>query len=767
MIRNMKNTYCVALTIALLLFVSHPVVVSAHHATDEQTGEIVMHATASNSGFLNFITNTFSRLKDSLNIGTKTIVEDLPVVETLITEQLSVDPEIKKLEVDLGKADTAVRVQTTILENPILNKVIPDRWVNNGITWKSIEEMDLRLAKLAEKSPTSAREYIEKNKLVGKHQLLRTPVTGINKKDVVVTIGHFDYDNSDKADYFGTYIDGSVVKTIFSEQFRRLGGEYKIADFSGYQFGNNILITQMTGFEQVIQTGQMQQRSTSDVDYRVLVLLVNYLDSDPAEQLTDAQTAHDILFNGDLHNFFYEQSYGKMNMVGDVYGWYTLNSNAEGMSCNPLNISSNGNSGPLSNQQLMNYIVADNIQVASYDQVLIIGNCKNVTGGGFGARVGRYNNITGWDAIGFSQNTQIPLAVVKTSNGSANLHTMSHEMGHFLNFGIGFYPHANAYDCEDQVFSASCNLLEYGNYFDAMGSWQAYGHHYRAAMKKALGWITDDQVLEITEDGYYNLTPLEQDNTNVGGYKMARIKIPHLNYTPYILEFRSGYGYDWNIWNNSELQPNIEGLFIYKTIDTTSISELNAVLLDMNPTTQNWGVENLGNTNSPQNWDEDIKDVTLQPFQDEYIDEQLGIKIKMVYPVQQVSALFQVTYLPTECIHYEPSIIFGTNPPLHQSPPSSYYMASYSVFLRAFNNDTVGCNSSHFTSSVSAPSPLSVYQQEMLPGVAIPGNLTPPIGSVSVTVPLGTPVGEYPIMITVTNQDSGQTTTDIQIVTVN
>lgn len=761
MIRNMKKQYFLGLTVVVLLTLFNVSPTFAHNGEYHTTvAEAVTHESVPKTGLFSFLKNLFSFQKDTLpaNVITSTQVSPAKISTS---EQKVNDQEIRQLTAKLNSIDASIRTQTTILENSVLNKLVPSKIVSKNTIGKAIEDKNKLLATLSEKSPKDAIAFIEKNKLVGKKQVVGTPVTKISKKDITVDINHFDYDKSDKADYFGTYVDGRVVRTMFSEQFRGLGGEYKIAELSGYQFGNNILITQMSGFTQITQPNTtIQTRSTSDADYNVLVLLVDYLDSNPPQQLTDAQTAHDILFNGDLHDFFYEQSYGKMNIVGDVYGWYTLQSNAEGTYCNPMKTANNGNFGPFDNQELLNYVVADTIQVVSYDHILIISNCKNVTGGGFASDF-KYQttnvSLSGWQEIGFNSLDQtVPLAVVKTSNANASLHTMAHELGHKLY--NGYYMHANGKDCGDQIFALSdCINVEYGNFFDAMGSWQAFSNHFRAVFKLALGWIEPEDKLEITESGRYWLTPIERDiDNNHGRYKVAIIKPPYLNFTPYIIEYRSGFGYDSNMFSSS-LVNNIEGIFIYKNegIDNNT-TMVEARLLDMNPTANPW--------------DLDIHDVALNWGTGEsYIDEDLGIEIIPLYSVPDFSVMFDVIYTPVSCERRQPLINYVLTP---RDPPFTGDIASYKVSFGAYNEDNLVCESSVFSGSASAGPwqanrPYLSATNFIQTSFSIPARSNGGLGFFYIRVPNETVPGQYPVTISATNQNSGLSMTETIPIIVN
>lgn len=772
----MKRQYLFGFIIVVVFAFSTVSPVSAHDGVEHTSAvQAVIHQATPRPGFLQFFKNLFSKKQTEVPA---VITTDIPVLspQIKIEEQKISDQEIAQLEVQLANTTNVARIQDKILQNPILNKIVPTSIVSESTSWKTIEEFDRLLAKIAEKSPTKALEFIERRKVVGEKQLLKTPVTKISKKNITIDISHFDYDKSDKADYFGTYVDGRVLRTVFSEQFRGLGGEYKIAELSGYQFGNNVLITQMSGFEQAVDNlsekalGQLQTGQVRKSTYKVLVLLVDYLDSDPPQQLTNAQTAHNILFNGDLHDFFYEQSYGKMNIVGDVYGWYTLQSNAEGTYCNPILNTNNGNWPQFYNQELMGHMVDDSIQVTSYDHILVIANCKNATGGGFPGEMEFYSTATPrlwWSALGFTYSGQnIPMAVVKTSDGNPSLHFMAHEMGHKLynykdTYGLNSYPHANSLDCGNQTLSLSgCEEIEYGNYFDAMGSWQTFSNHYRAIFKETLGWFDPSQILSITESGIYTLSPLEgqapgevlSTDTSLPSYRMAKVHSLLSTYPLYILELRKGIGFDSNL-NSTTLFQNTNGIFIYKN----TYDSLQSNLLDMSP--------------NQTLWDEDVKHVTLEAGTT-YTDSLNGIKIETV-SVNSQNATIRVTHIPiVNCDRHpatNPGPVLVNNTDLFNETPPIGFIAEYAYKFNIYNNDTIGCNIAHFRVTASVEPPLvlsSLYNAalDIQPGISSgPNDRT----HVLFLVPEGVAPGVYHLTVYITNHDSGQITTRIIPVTVN
>ena len=158
-------------------------------------------------------------------------------------------------------------------------------------------------------------------------------------------------------------------------------------------------------------------------------------------------------------------------------------------------------------------------------------------------------------------------------------HSLSHEIGH--SFGLA---HSNGWACNNgQIFQGDCQHIEYGNYFDTMGT-MGYSLDYNAYFKQQLGWLPASQVLSITSPGTYTLYPLESST----GPKLAEVYIPpqavptqspnqyaasiamampspspspSATLSPYVIEVRKGSGFDSNL-NTADFISNQSGILI-------------------------------------------------------------------------------------------------------------------------------------------------------------------------------------------------------------
>lgn len=245
MIRNMKKQYLLGSAIVVLTLVFNTSIAFAQYTQDK----VVISPVAQTSHRISFwqsIKNLFSY--HAVNtLPAAAIISTQPVLSktasTIVATQKVSDKDISDLEAKFNTINVSVEGKSTILNSTFLSRLIPAKILNNTAVGKAIQDKDRLLADLAKKSPTSVIAFIEKNNLVGKKQTVDTPVTKISLKDLTFSINITDHS--------ATYLDGKVERTLFSDQFKGLSGTYHVSRLSGYQFGNNVVIIEMSALELV------------------------------------------------------------------------------------------------------------------------------------------------------------------------------------------------------------------------------------------------------------------------------------------------------------------------------------------------------------------------------------------------------------------------------------------------------------------------------------------------------------------------------------
>ncbi len=326
---------------------------------------------------------------------------------------------------------------------------------------------------------------------------------------------------------------------------------------------------------------------------RMLVFLLKPK-ADSVQNITIDQ-ARNFVFNGQFNKFMTEQSNGKVSFIGDVYGWDLIS--------DPNFKIFDENRNCYIPDDLDSLVKKHNIDIRNYDRVLFL--YDNNTNHEGCSQVGKLERKI--NDINHPLSTSIvSVGPYSRFNGTGNNLTdfefvISHELGHSLGL-----LHANGLNCKDAVINDTCEEIEYGNSYDAMGMGEI-STHFNAYYKYKLGWLNPDQIINANKSGTYEISPQEN------GSKARLIKIKFSDKDHYFIEMRDPFGFDSNL-NNKFLKPNISGIFVNK-INNNAVTQL----LDMSP-------------DSAGNWFNNIEKVTLNHPNlnnslKQFTDSNLGITI--------------------------------------------------------------------------------------------------------------------------------------------
>ncbi len=379
-----------------------------------------------------------------------------------------------------------------------------------------------------------------------------------------------------------------------------------------------------------------KKRSKGDVEViKTLVLLAEFGNSNPIE--ATAQDFQDLLFTKStqsyLKRFFSEMTHGKVQIGGDVFGWYRFKGNGASYT-RPANMGGGGQCF-LTKSNIENMIDFYNVSISQYDRIITISNCQE------------YDTIGG--AMYGSGDFGIPL--IRTSSNSSRLDlsgfngygtfgepvwNIIHEMGH--TFGL---PHSSSLDCNEKTIWNDCFYVEYGNPFDAMGHWS--GRIFSFLQQQTAGWIDESNILEISEPGDYFINNLQTEDGIVG----AKILVPGIPYPVFGLEHRKSVGFDVS------LSEEAYGLLLYSRIGP------NQSILPVTPLNGH----NAWRLVDPHPTDQDIHDDTVHDsisVGNSFYDPVFGLNIE-VMSVTPEGTNFRVTY------DYENSICGTENKILSES----------------------------------------------------------------------------------------------------
>lgn len=386
----------------------------------------------------------------------------------------------------------------------------------------------------------------------------------------------------------------------------------------GFRLGDAVVVANQgaaSGIE--VLAGAEPKDSTGN--QRKLVLLVDFLNN-PAPPFTPGQM-NDVVFNGQMQNFYREQSYDLVSFSGQTSDeWIKVNKPRPYDWCESVQIT---------DREIVQYIFDHNINLADYEGIIFLINWPEWAGAC--GTVGQWfwsvpPPIGGNFALSVSWITVHPFTFTYPWSGwhpfdFSNLDfALSHELGH--NLGINAYGanvHAAGWDCGEQVLYGNCQSEEYGNVFDAMG----YGTkalHFSVYHKELMDWVKPEEVVIIERSGRYTIQPLELAASRFKGAKIVFGGVP-----VFYLEYRRGVGFDRAL-NRDELKSNQDGLMVNWL---ASVEKEDPFLLDMRPTSWYW-------------W-EDIDGATLN-IGSPFIDDRRRIQIGPVVEVTPEAITFDVFF---------------------------------------------------------------------------------------------------------------------------
>lgn len=359
-----------------------------------------------------------------------------------------------------------------------------------------------RKEQLLNKIEENPQEFLNQATLADKREELPTEVKELVEKKVeakgslaVVHIDNEEDNSKNKFDYF--LVDKNEYKQGGSYEYKLhfiknppqniSGIEVKV---TGIGIDNNVVLNQGQPSSDAYNLQVLSQPSIASPfgDQKTAVILVNFSDSSNP-QPKNKDYFNYLMFDENntrsINKFYKENSYNKLSLNGDVFGWYTINFQR----CNYSDWSSAAYAKAQEN----------GINLSSYPRQVYV----------FSDKHGCYSGINGIGVVGGGS-----LATTISWIFTYTRHTIyAHEIGH--NIGA---KHAARLNCNPSdstgEYILDCGYAEYGDLSDVMGAGGLYTQ-FNGPHKVVVGWVPQDRIQTVTTAGIYHLIPLESTEPSI------------------------------------------------------------------------------------------------------------------------------------------------------------------------------------------------------------------------------------------------------------
>ncbi|GBC78330.1 hypothetical protein HRbin08_01818 [bacterium HR08] len=305
----------------------------------------------------------------------------------------------------------------------------------------------------------------------------------------------------------------------------------------GIRRGAHIVVSRAT----LDEASNAQSARSNEVlgERRVALLLLNF--SDRLAPPYSVEVARQVL--GAVAEFFRENSYGRLSLAGDVFGWFTLGMSAA--ACDPFRLAEEAHA----------IVAASGLDLSGYEHLVYVFP----------------QNACPWWGLATIGGTPAAAWI----NGRLTFEILAHEFGH----GLGL-SHSRALECGWVALGTACQVLEYGDTLDVMG--MAAGH-LSAFHKEQLGWLSEEDasLLPVVADGTFRLAPYQRVGEGPKALKILRSQGAG-RATWYYVEYRVPFGFDRFLSRN----PNVPRGVIVR-LGSWGERE-GSFLLDMTPETASW-----------------------------------------------------------------------------------------------------------------------------------------------------------------------------------
>ncbi len=339
-----------------------------------------------------------------------------------------------------------------------------------------------------------------------------TPFVGTNGIFLVTVNSSFSSKNA--ASSTPVFIPGELKDEHYSSlilvSFEVLNGDGEVVFNDSEEV--NILVDRVEGvyfYWTPSSRGDYTARVKTNVIDCTCVSSIEQIKEEQFKVISNADIMEVIVFNV-TNNYYRENSYNQVSLSGEVLEGYVLPIN---QTCNIGRV-----------QQEAIKIADPDVDFSKYSRLVIA------------APYGPFCSFGGAGTLGKT--------VVHTDDGDVSMSIMwiyprslgfvvGHELGH--NFGNH---HASFLYCGNSPISETgCFVSEYGDPYSIMGNIVA--GHYNAYHKDRTGWFSNQNILNVTNNGQYVIEPIENAGNGLKAIKIQRGQRDYL-----YVEYRQPIGAD-------------------------------------------------------------------------------------------------------------------------------------------------------------------------------------------------------------------------------
>lgn len=341
--------------------------------------------------------------------------------------------------------------------------------------------------------------------------------------------------------------EGSLVKNDKFEKLKTSKNNTSVS-ITGKTDGSLLYISSYTfGIQPKSTIEDISLRTTGNQKIGVFIVQMEGENN----SVVSTEKINDEIFNSEksVKNYYYENSYQKLNITGDIYDGIVL-PKENIAACDFYNNWIN---------EINDQIVQKGIDLEQYDYRSYF----------FTSQASSCNS-DGYDNLNVSS-ASVGGNISKIFVEDDNRFVFAHEFGH--NLGLS---HANGLVCYDKkgkltVISSNCESWEYYDQSDVMGSANEpeglIMSHTNTKYKLELGWLDEDSdALLVNKSGVYKINPLEK-NSGIRNLIIHRGSDSLVNDAYYYLDYRQPIGFDnyFTIPHNyfNGLSVRLAGSYIY------------------------------------------------------------------------------------------------------------------------------------------------------------------------------------------------------------